>query len=252
MMRDYGSAGRIGIATPQANPAVEAEFGIMLPRRCSLHVTRLQSPATDPADRLVDYLERLDRAVAAFVSFRPDVFGFACTGSTYLVGPAREAEILARISETTGITIDTAAAAIAWALELVGARRIAIVSPYPAALAHAARLHWEAAGLTIVRTAQVRIVSDDTRGIYDLNSADAAPVLASLDMSGLDAVLVSGTGLPTLKLLARWPHRLPLLSANACLAARLMARLGAEPAAQMPGIAGWRERLAEALDPAAD
>jgi maleate isomerase len=30
----YGSCGRIGIGTPQANPTVEAEMAILLPRTC--------------------------------------------------------------------------------------------------------------------------------------------------------------------------------------------------------------------------
>ena len=42
----YGSLGRIGIGTPQANPTVEAEFGDPAAARCSMHVTRLTSGAT--------------------------------------------------------------------------------------------------------------------------------------------------------------------------------------------------------------
>lgn len=242
MSRDYGSHGRIAVATPQANPTVEAEFGVLLPRRATLHVTRLQSRAADSRERLIDYLENLEASALSFDSFRPDAFGFACTGSSYFVGAEREAEILAEIKSRTGLGIDTATAAIRWRLDQLGARRIALLSPYPPPLAEAAACFWQQAGLSIVRSANVGIASGDTRGIYELHAADAAPVLADLDLSGLDAVLVSGTGMPTLPLIARWPHALPLLSSNLCLAARLLDRIGRPEA-----LAGWPSRLAEAL-----
>ena len=130
----------------------------------------------------------------------------------------------------------------------LGARRIALLSPYPDALHTAATTYWEATGIRIVRSARLAIQSADTRGIYELRAADAAPVLAALDLRGLDAVLVSGTGLPSLPLLARWQGTLPLISSNACLAARLMDRLGIPPQSDpLAGLAGWQDRLAEAV-----
>jgi maleate isomerase len=240
----YGSCGRIGIGTPQANPTVEAEMAILLPRTCTQHVVRLTSPAAEPAARLVDYIEGLPGYLARYDSFRPDVFGFACTGSAYLVGAAREAEIVAGVA----MPVVTATAAIRWALGRLGAQRIAVVAPYPGALFEAGLRYWAAAGFEIMRAAQVKIASPDTRNIYALASDDARPVLEALDLSGLDAVLLSGTGLPSLPLLADWPQGVPLLSSNACLAACLMARMGREDALDAAGwVRGWQGRLADAL-----
>lgn len=243
-MSRYGRTGMLGIGTPQANPTVEAEMGILLPRTCTSHGVRLTSAAAEPAQRLVDYIEGLDGYLARYDSFRPDVFGFACTGSAYLVGAAREAEIVAGAQ----LPVVTATAAIRWTLERLGARRIAVVAPYPGALFRAGLDYWAAAGFEVVRAAQVQIASADTRNIYALAPDDARPVLAELDLSGLDAVLLSGTGLPTLPLLADWPHAVPLLSSNACLAACMMDRLGRADLLGADGwVTGWRARLAEAL-----
>ena len=243
-MSSYGATGRIGIGTPQANPTVEAEMGILLPRSCTQHVVRLTSGAADPAARLVSYIEKLPAYLARYDSFRPDVFGFACTGSAYLVGQAQEAGIVAAAS----LPVITATAAIRWALNRLGVRRIALVAPYPGALFQAGLDYWAAEGFEIVRSAQVRIASADTRNIYALACDDARPVLDGLDLSGLDAVLLSGTGLPTLPLLADWPHAVPLLSSNACLAACLMDRLGRSDLLDDRGwVRGWQDRLAEAL-----
>lgn len=243
-MSHYGRDGMVGIGTPQANPTVEAEMGILLPRTVTSHVVRLTSPAADAGARLVDYIEGLDGSLARYDSFRPDVFGFACTGSAYLVGAAREAELVA----AARLPVVTATAAIGWKLKQLGARRIAVVAPYPGALFQAGLDYWTAAGFEVVRAAQVKIASADTRGIYALASDDARPVLEALDMTGLDAVLLSGTGLPTLLLLADWAGDVPLLSSNACLAACLMDRMGRTDLLGRDGwVMGWRERLAEAI-----
>lgn len=83
MASEYGSIGRIGIGTPQANPTVEAEMAILLPRACSLHITRLTSCAESPEARLRAYLLGLEDYLAAYDTLRPHVFGFACTASSY-------------------------------------------------------------------------------------------------------------------------------------------------------------------------
>lgn len=246
--RDYGRAGWIGIGTPQANPTVEAEMAIMLPRGCALAATRLTSDEPAPGRRLRAYLADLDVTLASYDSFRPDAYGFACTGSAYLLGHAAEREIVDRCTSIYGYPIVTATMAIQWALARLGARRIAMIAPYPQDLVEAGRLYWEERGIAVVSLERLRTASDDTRTIYDLRAGDAAAALARVDLGTVDAVLLSGTGLATLPLIAGWRGRVPLLSSNLCLAARLLALCGqdalVDPVTLRP--AGLDARLAEA------
>ncbi len=246
--RDYGRLARIGVGTPQANPTVEAEFGILLPRACSLHVTRLTSDAADPAARLRDYLLRLDDYLAAYDSLRPDAFGFACTASSYLLGAAEEQRLLAEAAGRRGYPVESATRAIRWALERCGARRLALLAPYPEAVVEAAGRYWTAAGFEVVHAARIATRSADTRTIYELDSGSLGPALDRVPAAGVDAVLVTGTGLPSLAVLRDHGGDRPLLSSNFCLAGRLLELAGhgdwLEPGA--PGIRGWRQRLAEA------
>jgi maleate isomerase len=134
----------------------------------------------------------------------------------------REAELVAAAQAVIGAPVETAAGAILRALEAMDARRIHIVSPYPDWLRDAGVAFWQAAGLEVVGTATVEIGRSDTRGIYELQSADAAAVLANFDAHGADAVLVSGTGMPSLDLLRnRRSCQPPMISSNLCLAWRL-------------------------------
>lgn len=248
----YGCAGRIGIGTPQANPTVEAEMGILLPRSCTIHVTRLTSSAATPEERLRQYLQDLERYLGAFDTLRPDVFGFACTGSSYLLGAREEERLIASAEAAFGYRIETAARAIVWGLGRVNTRRIAVIAPYPVELIAAADRYWADVGIEVVRTTRIPTRTADTRGIYELRSEQLAATLEELSYDSIDAVLVSGTGLPSLPAISRRTQAIPVISSNLCLAGRLLDLAGRgewlEPGS--PFIRGWRQRLDEALTPA--
>ena len=97
-----------------------------------------------------------------------------------------------------------------------------------------------------MRDIRVNIGGADTRGIYDLRAADARPLLAGLNLDGVDAVLISGTGLPSLPLIAEWNDGPPLLASNLCLAARLLDRLGIASGDPFPHPVNWHHRMTEA------
>lgn len=251
---DYGRAGRIGIGTPQANPTVESEFAILLPPAVSLTVTRLTSAAAAPAERLRGYLLNLAGALAAFDIFRPCAFGFACTASSYLVAPDEARAVIDACEQRFGYPIITAADAIDRSLGRIGAKRIALVSPYPAALGEAAQAYWRGRGyhLAAVVAAGDLVPEADTRGIYALGSDAAGDALARIRLDDVDAVLLSGTGMPSLPLIAAGASaRVPMLSSNLCLAAVLSERIGAgdlfDPAS--PASTAWHARCAAAIAP---
>jgi len=247
----YGSMGKFGIGTPQANPTVEAEMSILLPRTCTIHVTRLTSSASAPEQRLREYLSNVERFLGAFDTLRPDVFGFACTGSSYLLGASEEQRLIDSAQSTFGYRVETAARAIVWSFARMNARRVAIIAPYPADLIAAADSYWAQAGVEIVRTVRLPTRTADTRGIYELSSEQLATALAELPCDGVDAVLVSGTGLPSLPAIRQHTRGVPVVSSNLCLAARLLDLHGRGDwlDAGSPSIRGWQQRLDEALAP---
>lgn len=226
--REYGKGGWAGIGTPQANPTVEAEFRRLLPDDVEMVVTRLQGSATSSEQRLMDYLVGLDGALAAYDVLQPDVFGFACTGSSYLLGAAREAEIVAASAARFGYPVITAAQAVLASLKALGASRIAVLAPYPQNIIDASVAFWEAAGLTVTAAKRIDIGSADTRRIYGLSSKDAALALAELPTANADAVLLSGTGMPTLAATRDLGPGMgkPLLSSNYCLAWAVLREMG--------------------------
>ena len=226
--REYGPDGWIGIGVPQANPTVEAEMRRLMRADAEILTARLVSRAPTSVERLIDYFDGLDRTLDSYDVLRPDVFGFACTGSSYLTGAAREAEIVAGAEARLGCPFVTAAQAILDALEALGVRRVALLAPYPADIVEAGVAYWRAAGLSIVQVMAIDLNSQDTRRIYALRSGDALAALDNGVSDDAEALLMSGTGMPTLAALAPAAERIgrPVLSSNYCLAWTLRRALG--------------------------
>ena len=81
-------------------------------------------------------------------------------------------------------------------------KKIGILTPYPIWLQQHAEKYWADHGVEVIATERVEIGSDDTYKIYDLSTNDARPGLVRLLKEDCDAVLISGTGMPSLRLIS--------------------------------------------------
>ncbi len=233
---DYGARARIGVAVPFSNPTVEPEMRALLPASIAVYATRLVHPAERVEERLHHYMHHLPEAIATFGVMRLAAFGFGCTGSSYLATAAEEDRLTAAAQAATGVPVVTAAQAIRSALATIGARRIALVAPYPAALAEAGCRYWQATGFEVCGKLRVDPALTDTHAIYELTSDDALAALRAVDRTEADCIVASGTGMPTLRALRRLAGELPIpvISSNLCLAWALLRQAAPELAPAAP------------------
>jgi maleate isomerase len=119
-------------------------------------------------------------------------------------------------------------------MRLLGARRIALVSPYNSALDQESAGYWTSRGFEVVAEASAWRESSAFHPIYSLSAAAADTALAELEGLDVDAVLMLGTGMPTLRAIAGRPlvGTAPVLSCMLCVAWRAVSLI--DPAEATP------------------
>lgn len=248
--REYGNGAILGVAVPQANPVVEPEFAALLPAGFSMMVTRLQGSRTDSRQRMIDYLDHLPSSLDAYDTATLDAVGYACTGSSYVVGAEAEQRALADAGERFGYPVISSAQAIRAALAHLGARRIAVFAPYPPWMVELSKQYWIACGMDVTSCASIALDTTDTRDIYGITTPMVMQSFQALRWEDADAVVFTGTGMPTLRAIAEASELTgkPVLSSNLCLAWALVKASGGEDylAPAGPGeplFGGWSTRI---------
>jgi maleate isomerase len=193
------STRRIGVLVPAGNPTVEPELYRMAPASVTLHFARLDALAGDPGGtegmerRTLAYLDGVPAAARSLATLAPGVVVIAHTAVSYLSGFEAEPALLQRVAEHSGAPPLSAARAIQTALQHLGVRRLALAVPYPEVIGAAGRAYWQAAGFEVVNYHRL----DGVTNIYAESEARALALGRAADVPAADAVLISGTGLPT-------------------------------------------------------
>lgn len=212
---------RIGLIVPAPNVMCETEFPQVLPAGCSLHVARLpkSGAALDPA--LWKAMNAsLDERKAELAGARPEVILYACTAGSFTDETPSPA--------LNGIPVLNASDTLSQGIAAMGARRIFLLTPYPAAVMQQQIRFFRSKGLEVVGSDTFDYAEN-----HMIHHTDSAQVLERLlsnraAIAGAEAVVVSCTGLPTLDILGLASRMLdrPVLSSNGALLAAGLARLG--------------------------
>ena len=190
---------RIGFLVPPGNPTVEPEMAEMAPPGVSLHFTRMnaEGPAgthNGQEERNRSQVESIPACVRLLAMVSPSVIVMAHTATSYTLGEAREAALVAEMEAISNARFITAFGSVLAALNALGIRRIAYATPYSGEMTAQGKRHLEKCGVNVVSSGHL----SDVRNIYEENSERAYAIARQVDHPDAEAIFLSGVGMPTL------------------------------------------------------
>ena len=191
---------RLGVILPSVNTVVEPWYGRVVPAGVTVHAARMFLDANLTPEALV----RMDRgegmnAVKQIMSCKPAAVAYCCTASSVVQGLEYDGRLNHELTHAAGVPAFSATSAIIEALHAVGAKRIAVCSPYTKAIDDAEHEFFSAAGFDIVGSAHLgiadsfKLADPSAEEIYALWQkswrADAdASLITCLNMNSQDVV----------------------------------------------------------------
>ncbi len=113
---------------PSSNVASEGQIQTILPKGVSLHVSRLELTVTNE-DGVRAMTDRVEEGARLLSHANVDLIVFHCTAATTFALGADD-DIIARMVNSTGIAATATSKALLAALNELGARRVALITPY--------------------------------------------------------------------------------------------------------------------------
>jgi len=230
----FGPAGRIGLVVPANNSVIEPEFWSVLPPGAALYATRLlaRGDLTPEAVRRME--TQFDRAVEELAATGVDVILLADMVTSFIMEPGWNARRTEAVAASTGSACASAWSAMDDALRALGVRRVALGTPYPAAVHALGPPFFAAAGYEVVSDATLDILA--MRDVPEVRPGRLLPFVRALPREGAEAIVLLATDLPCFASIAALEVEtgLPVLTSNQVLLWRALRLAG--NAARIPAL----------------
>ncbi|GAA2687447.1 hypothetical protein GCM10010400_60020 [Streptomyces aculeolatus] len=220
----------------------------------SLHLTRTPYvPVEVSLDlaRLVSEHQTLREAVRALTAVSPEVIAYACASGSFADGRMGERAMTAAMSSAAAVPAMTTSGAMLSALNEIGARRTAIVTPYTPSVTGALEEFLEEGGIEVTGRASLGL----TRHIWRVPYREVVEMARIAVAQGSpDALFISCTNLPTYDVIPQLEAelRMPVLSANQVTVWAALQRIGKEAVGPYQALLDPAARLGWASMPPPD
>ena len=199
----------VGLMVPSNNTTMEPELLAWLPEgSCcrTLRVPRGNGTLT-PAD-LPDYLGAAIALAKELADEDIDLVVYGCTAAGFMAGLARDSAVAADLAKVTGRRVVTTASAMLAALERLGARNIAVITPYLDDVNERLRDFLSEAGIdvAVLSTFGARTTAE----LAAIRPQQIAERAREIVPTGVDALFIACSQLPTYEITLELEQELAL------------------------------------------
>jgi maleate isomerase len=232
---------RIGQIVPSSNTTMETEIPAMLrlreqirPERFTFHSSRMRMK-TVKKDELAAMDAESDRCVVELSDARVDVLGYACLVAIMSMGLGYHRESQERLQAHTErnegkAPVITSAGALVDGLNVIGARRIALVAPYMIPLTETVVDYIRHEGFEVSDWRALQIPDNLEVGRHD--PAKLPGIVAQMNTADVDAIVLSAcVQMPSLAAISRVEAMTgkPVITAAVATAYAMLKALNLEP-----------------------
>jgi maleate isomerase len=248
---------RVGLIVPSSNVTMETELPALLGRHpvaggrgVTFHSSRTVLHQVD-AESLRRMVADSDRCGGELADAKVDVVAYACLIAVMAEGKgahetAEERLANALAAADSPVPVTSSAGALVRTLQCLGAKRIAIVTPYLKPLTGVVIRYLAAYGIKVVDSVSLQVA--DNVEVGRLDPGMLIDHAKSLRLTRVDAVVLSAcVQMPSLAVIGEAGRELglPVLSAATATAREVLALLGEEPV--IPGAGAALARTVPAI-----
>lgn len=232
----FSEAVRLGFIELSTSIAMSAEVPGALAPGVKALMTRLRLPGGEVSATALDRMvssDRLEQASSELADGGARVVAFACTTGSLLHGVGFDRELAERMERASGVRATTTASALLAALSALGARTVAVATPYNDELNSREARFLEAHGFAVGSMRGLGIESDPDIAHVPYARTRELALQAAAEAPDADVVFLSCTNLPTLALLDELEEELgnPVISSVAVTVWHSLALAGIRPGA---------------------
>lgn len=211
----YGWRGRIGLIAPSTNTTLEPEFYRMCPEGVAVHVSRVYQAGRQELSSYQRMAEDIGTAATLLATSEVGVVAFGCTSCTYFVSPDA---VRATMRDKAGCHPVLTADAVLEAMRAMNLKRIAVVGPRTEFVTEKEVEFLTQAGFEIAasRCLGLGATEEERRSIGRVPPEVVHRLAVSVDSPDVEAIFVSCTQLPTLRVIEPIERALrkPVITSN--------------------------------------
>jgi len=232
---------RVGLIVPSSNTTMETEIPAMLQERMKIkpetftfHSSRMRMMNVNP-EELKKMDVDSDRCALELSDARCDVLAYACLVAIMCQGPGyhnvSEKRLGKVVEENAGsYPIVSSAGALIEGIRKIGAKKVAIITPYMKSLTNQVIEYLKADGIGVVDSISLEVA--DNLEVGRLDPKNLIGHAEKLNIENADAVVLSAcVQMPSLPAIQEVENRLgiPVLSAGTSTVYKILTELNLEP-----------------------